>query len=223
MSPDLGTFNKLFDYLENRAIQVDKNGIYECILAIETKLFSEFCQSMAKKPKDKERDRNLETIAVVLLIEFNNPNKAIRKHADTYGCLQNGPTRKFPKLTKDAFPRFLSELVGRFPHLLWSKTVLYGMLNALHQLSQSVLDEDIQVVEIGKMKRKVILMDTIAERDEILKEYTQRCKQFVKTSVDWAPDTVHSHLQEYINEITNRYVPTCSVVAALQSDWCGFD
>ena len=54
---------------------MDKNGIYECITAIVTKLFSEFCNSMAAKPKDKERDRNLEAIAVILLIEFNNPNK----------------------------------------------------------------------------------------------------------------------------------------------------
>ena len=114
---------KLFDYLEDRALQVDKNGIYECIMAIVAKLFSEFCNSMAGKPKDKERDRNLEAIAVILLIEFNNPNKTIRKHADT----------------------FLTELVNRFPHLLWSKSVLYGMLNALHQFSQCFNVDEIQV------------------------------------------------------------------------------
>ena len=82
MCADVSTFNKLFDYLEDKAIQVDKNGIYECISVIVTKLFSEFCNSMASKPKDKLRDRNLETIAIILLIEFNNPNKNIRKHAD---------------------------------------------------------------------------------------------------------------------------------------------
>ena len=49
--------------------------------------------------------------------------QTIRKHADT----------------------FLSELVGRFPHLLWSKSVLYGMLNALHQFSQCYSDDEIQV------------------------------------------------------------------------------
>jgi len=64
---------------------VDKNSIYECISVIVTKLFSELCTAMANKPKDKERDRNLEPIAIILLIEFNNPNKHIRKHADKYG------------------------------------------------------------------------------------------------------------------------------------------
>ena len=64
--------------------QVDKNSIYDCISIIVTKLFSEFCTAMASKPKNKERDTNLEPIAIILLIEFNNPNKNIRKHADKY-------------------------------------------------------------------------------------------------------------------------------------------
>ncbi len=94
--------------------------------------------------------------------------------------------------------------MGRFPHLLWSKSVLYGMLNALHQLSQTVLDEEVQEVFIGRMKRRVVLQDTMGERDEILREFAQRSKQFIKTSVAWAPDTVQSHLQEYVNEITRE-------------------
>ena len=54
------------------------------------------------------------------------------------------------------------------------------------------------------MERKVSLLDTVDERGDVLKEFRQRCMQFVKTSVDWAPDTVHSHLQEYMNEITKE-------------------
>ena len=69
------------------------------------------------------------------------------------------------------------------------------MLNALHQFSQCFNDEDIQEVHIGRMERKVSLLDTVGERGEILQEFRQRCKQFVKTSVEWAPDTVQSHLQ----------------------------
>lgn len=94
--------------------------------------------------------------------------------------------------------------MDKFPHLLWSKSVLYGMLNALHQLSLTVSHEDIQEVKIGKMERKVFLLDTANERGEILREFRQRSRQFIKTSVEWAPDTVLSHLQEYINEITKE-------------------
>ncbi len=68
-------------------------------------------------------------------------------------------------------------MVGRFPHLLWSKSVLYGMLNALHQLSQTVMDEEAQEVFIGRMRRRVMLLDTVQERDEILREFAQRSKQ----------------------------------------------
>lgn len=54
------------------------------------------------------------------------------------------------------------------------------------------------------MERRVVLLDTIGERDEILADFAQRCKLFIRESVKWAPDTVQSHLQEYINEITKE-------------------
>ena len=186
MSTSVSTFNKFFEYLEDKAIQVDKGGLYDCISVIVHKLFKEFCSVMAAKPMDKVRDRNLETIAIILLIEFNNPNKSIRKHADA----------------------FLATLVTKFPHLFWSKSVLYGMLNALHQLSQTIPYEDIPEVLVGRLKRKVVLFDTVPEREEYLADFAKRIKQFINTSVEWAPDTVQSHLQEYINNITKESFTT---------------
>ena len=167
-------------------LQVDKNGIYRCISVIVTKLFAEFCNVMAQKPKNMERDRKLESIAIILLIEFNNPNKTIRKHAD----------------------QFLTVLVDKFSHLLWSKAVLYGMLDAVHQLSQHLNEEDVPEVLIGKMRRKVVLLDTVNDREEILHEFAARTKQYIRTSVEWAPDTVQSHLQEYINTVTKESFAT---------------
>ena len=89
--------------------------------------------------------------------------------------------------------------MDRFPHLLWSKAVLFGMLNALQKLNIYVDDEEVQEVKVGRMKRKVILMDTLEARQEIMQLFAQRSKDFIKTSVEWAPNTVQSHLQEYIN------------------------
>ena len=186
MSSSVATFNKFFEYLEDKAIQVDKVYLYDCISVIVHKLFKEFCGVMAARPMDKVRDRNLETIAIILLIEFNNPNKSIRKHADA----------------------FLANLVTKFPHLFWSKSVLYGMLNALHQLSQTIPYEDIPEVLVGRLKRKVVLFDTVPEREEYLADFAKRIKQFIHTSVEWAPDTVQSHLQEYINNITKESFTT---------------
>ena len=68
MCCDVSTFNKLFDYLEDKALQSDKMNVYECISCIVIKLFTEFCNAIAIKPKTKERDQNLETIAIILLI-----------------------------------------------------------------------------------------------------------------------------------------------------------
>ena len=45
------------------------------------------------------------------------------------------------------------------------------------------------------MRRRVILMETVESRQDLLHEFAQRSKEFVKTSVEWAPDTVQSHLQ----------------------------
>jgi len=186
MSTSVSTFNKLFDYLEDKALQVDKSGIYRCISVMVTKLFAEFCKMMSAKAKNTERDRKLETIAIILLIEFNNCNKSIRKHAD----------------------QFLTVLVDNFSHLLWSKAVLYGMLDAVHQLSQHLNEEDTPEVLIGKMKRKVVLLDTVNDREETLRDFVARIKQYIRTSVEWAPDTVQSHLQEYINTVTKESFAT---------------
>ena len=73
------------------------------------------------------------------------------------------------------------------------------MLNALQKLNIYVDDEEVQEVKVGRMKRKVILMDTLEARQEIMQLFAQRSKDFIKTSVEWAPNTVQSHLQEYIN------------------------
>ena len=156
-----------------QTIQADKSGIYRVITVMVNKLFTKFCAQMKEKAKNEARDRKLEAIAVILLIEFNNLDISIRKAADTY----------------------LSELVGVFPHLLWSKNVLYGMLDAVHQLSQCLDDEEEPEVYIGKMKRRVVLLDTFTERQAILRTFAERVKNFIATSVQWAPDTVLSHLQ----------------------------
>ena len=44
-------------------------------------------------------------------------------------------------------------------------------------------------------------METDDTRRELLHEFAQRSKEFVKTSVEWAPDTVQSHLQVRIYRI----------------------
>ena len=72
------TFHILFDYLEDNAVQKDHQGMYDCVCAIGEKLFKEFLAIMAEQPKSAARELDLENHAEILLVQFNNPNKAIQ-------------------------------------------------------------------------------------------------------------------------------------------------
>ena len=117
------TFHILFDYLADKSIQKDKTGMYDCICAIVEKLFKEFLSIMSEQPKSAEREADLENHAEILLIHFNNPDKPIQRLAD----------------------KFLAGLVDKFPHILWSRKVLFSMLDTLDKLATFLnLDANIE-------------------------------------------------------------------------------
>ena len=104
--------------------------MYDCICAIVEKLFKEFLLIMAEQPKSAARETDLENHAEILLTHFNNPNKAIQRLAD----------------------KFLALLVDKFPHILWSRKVLYSMLDMLDVLASHLhLDANIEspVIQVG--------------------------------------------------------------------------
>ena len=73
-----GTFHILFDYLEDKAVQKDRQGMYDCVCAIVEKLFKEFLAIMAEQPKSAARELDQDNHAETLMVQFNNPNKAIQ-------------------------------------------------------------------------------------------------------------------------------------------------
>jgi phosphatidylinositol 4-kinase len=112
----MNPFHIMMQYLEDHTIQKDKDGIWQCVMCISDKVFNVFLDIMSNKPKNKSRDNELEEYAILLLVKFNHRQKQIRRVAD----------------------RYLSGLVDKFPHLLWSGKVLTTMLNILQVLGRSL-------------------------------------------------------------------------------------
>lgn len=65
---------------------------------------------------EQVRETVLESQAMLLLVYFNHIHKQIQVVAD----------------------RYLSQLVDKFPHLLWNRQVLWCMLDILQQLAKSL-------------------------------------------------------------------------------------
>uniref|UniRef100_A0ABD2XIX4 1-phosphatidylinositol 4-kinase n=1 Tax=Trichogramma kaykai TaxID=54128 RepID=A0ABD2XIX4_9HYME len=171
----------IMEYLSDTELQKDKNGMWQCICSIGDSVFSKFKDVMQHKPKNEKRELELEKHAKFLLVYFNNIHKQIRRVADKY----------------------LSALVDAFPHLLWNCRVLWCMLDILQVLSFALhLDpnEETPILRVPETSYNIQLMESYEARENIIKDFTARCKGIVQEAMKWAPQATRSHLQEYIKK-----------------------
>lgn len=173
------SFQVMLQYLEDPTIQRDKDGIRHCIFCIADKIFRNYLEVLSKKSMNRERDLELEELAILLLVKFNHPQKQIRRVADKY----------------------LSRLVDRFPHMLWSGRVLVTMLDILKVLGQSMQSNSNEAsleLDIPNTNYKFQSTDTSEARETIVRDFTAHCRRIIREAVKWAPRTTRTHLIEYI-------------------------
>ncbi|RWS14888.1 phosphatidylinositol 4 kinase-like protein [Dinothrombium tinctorium] len=177
-------FSILLQYLEDNTIQKDKDGMWQCILSVSDKVFKVFLGVMSIKPRNRERDVELEEYATLLLVKFNHRQKQIRRVADKY----------------------LSGLVDKFPHLLWSGKVLTTMLDILNVLGFSLkLDpnEENPELSIPNCKHTIQCTDTLEARENIVRDFAARCQGIIQEAMKWAPHTTRSVLENYLSSNEN--------------------
>lgn len=178
-------FHVMFQYLEDPSIQKDKDNTWDCIMAISDKVFKVFLDVMANRPRDHIRDSELEDYAVMMLVKFNHRQKQIRRVAD----------------------RYLSGLVDKFPHLLWSGKFLLSMLDILNVLGQSLhLDPNEENHELPIPGTNYTIHLNLQQREVIVRDFAARCHGIIQEAVRWAPDATRSHLEDYLSSHVNALI-----------------
>lgn len=178
-STDPTSFQGLFHYLEDNTIIKDKANMWLCLSVVSHKVFEKFLDVMAEKPKTDERERELERHAQYLLVKFNHVHKSIRCVADKY----------------------LSELVDRFPYLLWSGVLLQTMLDILQVLSKSLeVDPHAKAPDFQIPNTPYVLRvrDTMVDRENTVKDFAARSTGIIQEAMKWAPNATRSHIIEYL-------------------------
>ncbi|CAG9533242.1 unnamed protein product [Cercopithifilaria johnstoni] len=186
-STEPGAVHSIFQYLEDKSIRKDKDGIWTCLLAVARTIFSKYLEVASDRNLDSDHERQLELHAQFLLIMFNHHLKEVRKCADT--CLTN--------------------LIGRFPHLLWNGNVINVALQVLEALSNNLendTDCKIMTLSFPSLHRTIQLQDTLDRRRLVVHDFSLRCEQILQEAIKWAPGSTRSYFVKYIASIN----PGCS-------------
>lgn len=177
---DEPSLEPILSYLCDSALQKDKSNMWQCVKCIGDQVFEKFRNVLSCQ--DSVREKILESQAMLLLVYFNHIHKQIQLVADQY----------------------LSQLVDKFPHLLWNRRVLWCMLDVLQLLAFSLTldpNEESPTLRVTSTPYTLQLMDSLPARESRFKDFTDRCQGILNEAMKWAPKSTRSHLQEYPNQL----------------------
>lgn len=178
------SLDPILGYLCDSVLMKDKCGLWQCVKCIGDQVFEKFRTVLVDQ--DLKREKVLEPQARMLLVYFNHIHKQIQLAADEY----------------------LSQLVDKFPHLLWSRSVLYCMLDILQLLAYSLsLDPNIPLTQVLVPMTNYTLqfMDNMPARENRFKDFSARCQGIFNEAMKWAPNYTRSHLQQYQSKNSSEF------------------
>ncbi|XP_049538873.1 phosphatidylinositol 4-kinase alpha isoform X1 [Anopheles darlingi] len=182
----------IISYLCDNALLKDKYGMWQCVRCIGDQVFEKFRSVLLAQ--DAVREKVLESQAMLLLVYFNHIQSQIQMVADQY----------------------LSQLVDKFPHLLWNRKVLWCMLDVLQLLAFSLTldpNEETPTLRVASTPYTLQLMDSLPARESRVKDFADRCQGIVNEAMKWAPKSTRSHLQEYPNQVPSTALSNHSGLA----------
>ncbi|VDM61613.1 unnamed protein product [Angiostrongylus costaricensis] len=173
--------HEFFKYLDNKTIRKDKGGMWICLLAGASVVFEAYLEAHKKvRLTDDSSNPVLEYHAQFLLVQFNHNLKEVRRCADA--CL--------------------SQLVDKFPYLLWNGRVLTTALRLLQALQMNLVQDPNccnSTFAMEGLMWTIQLQDSIDGRTTVVKDFSQRCEQILQEAMKWAPAITRSHLLEYVS------------------------
>ncbi|XP_063676281.1 phosphatidylinositol 4-kinase alpha-like isoform X6 [Bolinopsis microptera] len=174
----------LFHYLQDKGIQKDKSGIYSCFEHMCTHMFQLHIDHVTQQSRDEGRQAHLENLVQFLLVKFNHCVKRIRLTAD----------------------KWLSKLIDKFNHLLWSEEVLKCLTHLTQELVKAVKNTTseqgiIREVSVPYEPGTMNIAEENQERQNMLNDFSKRFAAILKESVKFAPLEKLEKLQDYEDQL----------------------
>eukprot|EP01113_Clastostelium_recurvatum_P021993 TRINITY_DN2614_c0_g1_i1.p1 TRINITY_DN2614_c0_g1~~TRINITY_DN2614_c0_g1_i1.p1 ORF type:complete len:2071 (-),score=563.44 TRINITY_DN2614_c0_g1_i1:69-6281(-) len=189
-----GTFRAVFSYLEDQSIPYP--NVLACLRGVADVVFADFLNHMAAKGGSPQREQELASHTKFLLAHFCHPVEAVRKAADEY----------------------ITQMVAKFPQILWNKECLRMLLDQLQMVSQAAAARPLDMIcaSVPSYDHEFELPEDTPARLVLLKLVTDLSSVWLKAGMATAPVETQAMLQEYMLDSQRLGVKHVGVSLAIE-------